>query len=102
MKLYLDDERPAPRGWVRVDNVKDCIKILVACWPEELSLDHDLGSTSETGYDVLLWIERTISPHSSIAFRPPKIHIHTSNPSARLKMQLAVEKIERLAKEHFS
>jgi hypothetical protein len=94
VKLYLDDERPAPRGWVRVDNVKDCTTILAMCYVSHLSLDHDLGEGDGTGYDVLVWLEHSII-QAPINLVPPNIRIHTANPPARLRMELAVEAIQR-------
>lgn len=43
-KMYLDDVRPAPPGWTRVQNIGEVFYSL-GVWgpPEEMSLDHDLG-----------------------------------------------------------
>ncbi len=72
MKVFLDDIRPAPDGWVLARWPEDVIELMKSGEVEEISLDHDLSdpfvggqgycsSTPErTGYDVLLWIE----PHS--------------------------------------
>ena len=93
MKLYLDDERKAPEGWIRTKTPGETIATLKTKAVRELSLDHDLGDDDGigTGYDVLLWIEREVVNEG---FDPPKIHIHTANPSARSKMLQAVSSIE--------
>ena len=96
VKLWLDDERPAPAGWT-------------ACrWPSEViawlqtdpqrvhvvSLDHDLGDDARgTGYDVLTLIEEMVATQG---FAPPLILIHTANPAARERMRRACEAIQRL------
>jgi hypothetical protein len=43
MKVYLDDERQAPDGWVRVFWPDEVIALLQTGAVRELSLDHDLG-----------------------------------------------------------
>ena len=94
MKLYLDDERKAPYGWMRVENADAAIFMLENRDIEEISLDHDLGHPEAgTGYDVLLWIEEQVFINN---YNPPKIYVHTANPSARPKMEAAVRKIQEL------
>ena len=104
MKLWLDDRRPAPEGWVACRWPEDVINLLKIENVEEISLDHDLDDPlvvgqgycssikERTGYDVLLWIEEQVFLNN---FNPPKINIHTANSSARKKMLAAVEKIGR-------
>ena len=96
MKIYLDDEREAPQGWHLLKTSDEAIGILRGGDVTEISLDHDLGDDrAGTGYDVILWIERAVVEEE---FIPPKIHIHTANSSARVKMELGVKKIIQLAK----
>jgi hypothetical protein len=45
MRVWLDDRRPTPEGWVRVRTPEEAIELLRAGGVGELSLDHDLGST---------------------------------------------------------
>jgi len=47
MNLWLDDLRPAPKGWTHVTTVKDAINLLQKNEIEEMSLDHDLGACDE-------------------------------------------------------
>ncbi|MGE0191144.1 MAG: cyclic-phosphate processing receiver domain-containing protein [Planctomycetota bacterium] len=96
MKVYLDDERPTPAGWVGARWPEDAIRLLEAGGVTEISLDHDLGDDERgTGYTVLLWIEEAVATRG---FVPPHIHINTANASARSKMLLGVASIERLAR----
>lgn len=93
MKIYLDDERPAPEGWLLVKTAAKMIDLLEKekVNIEEISLDHDLGeSVNGTGYDVLLWIEEQVAING---YKTPQINIHTANSSARIKMEHAVKKI---------
>jgi hypothetical protein len=93
MKIYLDDVRETPAGFVRTYTVEETIDLLKNNFIEELSLDHDLG-TEKTGYDVLLWIEREVVLNGYI---PPGImKVHSANPVGREKMTSAIQSIERL------
>lgn len=92
MRVYLDDERQAPIGWTRTTKVCETIELLRTNKVTHLSLDHDLGC-EKTGYDVLLWIEQEMGFNK---FNPPIIKIHTANSSARVKMELAVYKIQKM------
>ena len=93
MKIYLDDERQTPVGWVRTYWPEEVIALLSSEAVSEISLDHDLGDDPRTGYDVILWIEEQVA-HSD--FIPPVIHVHTANASARQKMLAGVASIQRL------
>lgn len=95
MRVFLDDERLTPEGWVRVYWPKEAIELLESGTVEELSLDHDLGDDERgTGYDVVLWIEEAVALRG---FKPPKLAVHSANSSAREKMLAGIQSIERLA-----
>jgi hypothetical protein len=94
MRVFLDDERPTPEGWVRVYWPAEAIQLLESGLVEVLSLDHDLGDDQRgTGYDVVLWIEEAVALRG---FRPPKIVVHSANSSARDKMIAGIRSIQRL------
>lgn len=96
MKVYLDDERNTPPGWVRCYWPHEVINYLKGGKVNELSLDHDLGDDEKgTGYDVLLWIEEQVFLND---FIPPKMMVHSANASARVKMQAAIKKINEMRK----
>jgi hypothetical protein len=105
MKVYLDDIREAPEGWLRVISVEATTELLRFNKIEKLSLDHDLAmshycgdySKEKTGYDVLLWIEAEVVANEK--FQLPEIKLHTANPSAKIKMKLALDKILKLKQE---
>lgn len=95
MKVYLDDERQTPPGWTRVYWPSEAIALIETGGVVEVSLDHDLGDDERgTGYDVVLWIEEAVATRN---FVPPTIKVHSANSSARLKMELGISNIERLA-----
>lgn len=95
MRVFLDDERTTPEGWVRVYWPSEAIALLETGKVMELSLDHDLGDDERgTGYDVVLWIEEAVALRD---FSPPKIIVHSANSSAREKMLAGIRSIEQLA-----
>ena len=94
MKVYLDDERETPQGWIRVYWPDEAIELLRSGEVIEISLDHDLGDDNRgTGYDVIQWIEEEVATND---FAPPIIRVHSANVSARKKMELGIEAIRRL------
>lgn len=102
MKLYVDDERPCPEGWVLARSAVEAIGLLDPVFRGEpvevVSLDHDLGDTEHTpewtGYTVLEFIEQMTALEPS--YNPPEIRIHTANPAGRKKLELGRLAIERL------
>jgi len=96
MKVYLDDERETPQGWVRVYWPDEAIALLEQGNVEEISLDHDLGDdTRGTGYDVVRWIEQAVVLHG---FVPPVMRVHSANPAAVKRMNEGIAAIGRLVK----
>ncbi|CAM7049161.1 cyclic-phosphate processing receiver domain-containing protein [Morganella morganii] len=94
MKVYLDDERETPQGFVRVYWPDEAITLLQTGEVTLISLDHDLGDDERgTGYDVLLWIEEQVYLNG---FKAPEIIVHSANTSARQKMELAINHIKRI------
>ena len=100
MRVYLDDTREAPAGWVRTHTPEEVIKLLKSGGVEKLSLDHDLGLRSDagerTGYDVLRWLEEAVAT-GSWTFALPEIRIHSANPVGWRRMEQAIKSIQRLS-----
>lgn len=94
MKVYLDDQRPAPAGWTRAYWPDEVIRMLRSRKVEVLSLDHDLGDDQRgTGYDVITWIEQEVALGR---FTPPLILVHSANPIAAQRMRVGIESISNL------
>lgn len=74
MKIFLDDLRECPNGWIQARNYNEMIKLLEEnkAKVEEISLDHDLGET-KTGYDICKYLVENDFWFMS------KITIHTAN-----------------------
>lgn len=97
MKVYLDDERSTPKGWIGVQWPDQAIKLLQTGEVTHISLDHDLGDDRRgTGYDVLLWLEEAVFDRR---IELPVVTIHTANPSARQRMMLALHAIQKRARK---
>lgn len=94
MKIYLDDVRQAPPGWIRVHTYEEAVEALKTGKVEQISLDNDLGTELE-GYDVAKWIEQQTFDTN---FRPPKIWVHSANPVGMRNINAAAVAIERMAR----
>lgn len=93
MKVFLDDERSTPCGWARVYSVDELIDLMTSSKVDELSLDHDLGDGTKTGYDFMKWLEEEV--YEGRIKQIPVIKFHTSNPSGRKNMESALVSINR-------
>jgi hypothetical protein len=72
-KLWLDDERPAPVGYLHAKSTDQALAMVVELGaPEFMSLDHDLG-----GNDTAMVFVRKLS---EILNAPPKYQVHSANP----------------------
>lgn len=83
MKLWLDDIRPAPVGWVHVRSVNDARNLLENNTVTEASLDHDLGDYAADGGDawrLVDWMaEQNVWPTESFT-------VHSANPIGSRRM----------------
>jgi len=95
--LWIDDERPAPEGWVHLKDAATAI-----CWlainldrTEHISFDHDLGPPEAgTGYDIVCWLEEQVMTNLTIT-DVPRLSVHSANPVGRGRMEAAINNIER-------
>ena len=88
MKLWLDDIRTPPEGYLWAKDVRTAIQIVEATlhtgleW-ERASLDHDLGELHEVGDGTMfvLWMaEHDLWPTE-------KPNVHSANPVGRDRMR---------------
>lgn len=105
MKLWLDDLRPAPEGYVWCKSVIEAIEtiklgeknamyatvtkqpdeVVMKWWPELLDLDHDAGDYGPPDYiKVLDWLEET--------GRNYPIRIHSANAVGVANMRRIIER----------
>ena len=93
MKLWIDDVRPAPEGYVWVKTVNDAKDVINCIETDEwfvnnpievIDIDHDAGEFAVCGGDYIKlvdWLEETD--------RNYPIHIHSMNP-------VGIENIRRI------
>lgn len=96
MKVYVDDMRDTPDGWTPAISSCEAVELLKNNAVTHISLDHDMGFDGN-GNDVLLWIEFNVHMYG---YKPPHITIHTSNASAKMKMELGVKSIVKKANDN--
>jgi hypothetical protein len=96
MKIFLDDERITPEGWIRTYSVEETIEYLKTRQVTHLSCDNDLGSldVKTEGFNVLNWLEQEVFNDPS--FPVPEITIHSSNASRVKSMLATIDSINRL------
>jgi hypothetical protein len=119
--IWLDDIRPAPRGFTHVKTIQEAKTLLETGHVAFASLDHDLGACDEcsqgmtpdewlekhnyasmpncshfgTGYDLVCWMEET--GHWPTVYWPT---VHSANAVGRRRMEQAIEREQdRRAKE---
>lgn len=92
MKLWHDDVRPAPPGWVWAqdnDAAKEYLKLGVVT---EISMDHDLGADPRAGLYARGWSydtgEELVKWMIEEGRVPEKVRIHSWNPSGARRMAL--------------
>lgn len=100
VKLWLDDERPAPRGWYWATTVDEALDVLMSCYVQELSLDHDLGmGFGKEGVDLvkaIIWFQEVCSVNIWPEQRPT---IHSMNPVGRSNMEADIDRYGPYNKE---
>lgn len=80
MRLYLDNQRPAPAGWTLARNLDEAKKLLEHGGVDRLSLDYDLDRP-ETGMMLLEWMKST--GHWP-RYQPT---VHSTNPEGAADMR---------------
>ena len=93
MKLWLDDVREPPIGWIWVKSYEGAIYYLTKNSVWYISLDHDLGENKKTGYDLACWIEEKV--HLNIIKKPIML-CHSQNPVGKRRILQVIEKLENL------
>lgn len=77
MRIWLDDLRPAPDGFIHVKNLAE-FRDLIASNADEIemmSFDHDLGDGEADGYQISKWFAE-----NHLDRWPLEIKVHSANP----------------------
>ena len=91
MKLWIDDIRPAPAGWVWAKTSGMALSILNDYHVDEISFDHDLGG-EDTAYPVACFIEEQAygGVNNKMIW-----HIHSANPVGVKNIRSAMENADK-------
>lgn len=85
IKLWLDDVRPAPPGWLHVETAAKALAYLSSGLVTHASLDHDLGESRMDG----TWLVRVMVTNN---FWPTiECNVHSANPMAAKRMRDIIE-----------
>jgi len=92
MKIWLDDIRPAPKGYEWARSVNEAIALVKNAEEkgdevEIMDLDHDLGDYYSDGGDAIRILNYLAERK---AFYP--IEIHTANPVGRANMERTINR----------
>ena len=112
MDLWLDDMRPAPKGWHHVKTVEEAKFALLTASVQRASLDHDLGACTDclkgrlpsewlddhdgeqmpncehfgTGFTLVRWMEETGN------WPTEKPTVHSANRAGSAMMRAIIDK----------
>jgi hypothetical protein len=95
MKIFIDDVRECPNGWVLCTTAEQAINLLFTDGSSvtDISFDHDLGE-GKTGYDVACFIEMQVF-HGQLQ-QVPKWKVHSANQVGRRNIEQAMKRAERI------
>jgi hypothetical protein len=92
MKVYLDDQRPAPPGWVLARTADEATALLRQGNVTDLCLDYDLGDpVFGTGLDVLDWLETAVAERKLTL---PRMTAHSGSILGRRRLETSIALLE--------
>jgi hypothetical protein len=92
-RLYLDDLRPTPEGFVRVYNYEEFVDYLERKGlPDFISFDHDLGEDL-SGYDCAKYLVEYCLTHQ---LPLPNYKVHSQNPVGKENIERLLENFRRV------
>lgn len=92
MKLWLDDIRPAPEGWLWVKTAEDAIQVLETGLVTQASLDHDLGLVPGTLIKRATGIKVTDFMAEYDIWPSEGVNVHSANPVAAAAMRATIKR----------
>ena len=80
MKIWIDDVRPAPSGYIHIESVSEAIAFIKKNYAsiELLDLDHDAGDFASQGGDYVKLLDFLEAEYGETMSIP--IRIHSMNP----------------------
>jgi len=93
VKLYVDDLRQPPPGWIGATSVEQAVSVLRQGLVTDLSLDFDLGDPRQgTGIHVLDWLERALELGR---VQLPRLEAHSGSPVGRRRLEVRIDELNR-------
>jgi hypothetical protein len=99
-KVYLDDVRSVPQpDWILIKTVPELIVLiqLIGDQIDVISLDHDLGLNTPSGYDFVKWLEKKVFDGKYKAI--PELRVHSKNPVGRKNLENGIRAIWKRLEE---
>ena len=100
LRLWLDDVRPAPKGWVHITPDTLSLFYHLARHATAISFDHDLGldpfgNEYPNGYQILTKLEELAcrSEDQIWSLGAPILTVHSANPVGAEKMEVVIKNI---------
>lgn len=97
VRVWLDDVRPAPEGWVWVKTAEEAKRLIASSIDvTDVSLDNDLGrAQAGQGAEVAEWYSDTLRRKGRLTVggkvqEPPFFYVHSENTVARARMERAL------------
>lgn len=96
MKIWIDDVRTAPEGYLWCKSTRDALRKIVLEYPNEIELidlDHDAGDYAKEGGDyiaVLKELER-LHKRQGLDFSYIKFRLHSANPVGVQNMRAIIQ-----------
>ena len=92
MKIWVDDIRPVPAGYVGTKSVNETIALIEKAEAEGanielLDLDHDLGDYASDGGDAIKILDYLAERETLYP-----VQIHTANPVGRANMERTINR----------
>lgn len=93
MKLFIDDLRMPPPGWVLARSSSEAVEIVekAGAWPEAISFDHDLGGEDIAPIFVKAIIELALDGKIRGPEHNFRFFVHSMNSSGRSNLAIDVQ-----------
>ena len=96
MKLWIDDIRKAPEGWVWVVDAESATREFLKGYITEVSFDNDLGPDSLEGWQVANWLEHQV--RMGVLPAPEIMKVHSGNPPGKARIQATLDAIAKFVR----
>ena len=100
MKIWLDDVRTAPEGWIHMHNIDEMEKVIeimmqkADLFIDEMSLDFHLAHP-KNGVDVMKFLADLCKDNNTPRFWPKIIYYHSNDPNGVKIMKEFAESVNK-------